>query len=152
MTTTISTVSTQRTRSHLWTGASLTAAAALFFPRVNAVIYDDEKIWQLDPEARIMAPLVVVFTLLVFAAIGPWAWRGHRNRPARVGLVVGVVAALGVLAYWISAPIVFGGLAVTLGLEGLRRADEGRRREALAAVAVGALACLVGAVFWLLGV
>src|SRR5262245_49688749 len=150
--TTISTVSTPHTRSQLWTGAWLTAAAALFFPRVNAVIYDGEKIWQLDPEARIMAPMVVAVALLVFAAIGPWAWRGHRNRPARVGLVVGVVAIVGILAYWISAPIIFGGLALTLGLEGLRRADEGRRGEALAAVAVGGLACLVGAVFWLLGV
>jgi hypothetical protein len=150
--TSISTLSHTTTRSHLRTGAGITAAAALFFPRVNAVIYDDEKIWQLDPEARVLAPLVVIVALGIFAAVGPWAWRGGANRPARAGLVVGVLALVGVLAYWISLPIMLGGLAVTLGVEGLRRGDEGHRGRAQAAVALGAVAALGGALFWLLGV
>jgi hypothetical protein len=150
--TTIPTATRPRTRSHLWSGAALTAAAALFFPRLNAVIHEDAKIWQLDPEARVLAPLVVLVAFLVFAAIGPWAWSGTGNRPARVGLVVGVLAVLGIIAYWMSLPIVFGGLAVTLGLEGLRRGAQGRLGQARAAVALGSLASTAGAMLWLLGV
>jgi hypothetical protein len=149
--TSISTLSKSHTRSHLWTGAVVTAAAALFFPRMNAVIHDGEKIWQLDPEARVLAPLVVAVALLAFATVGLWAWRGERNRPARVGLVMGVLAVVGVLAYWMSIPIVFGGLAVTLGLEGLRR-DEGRSGQARVAVALGTVAALGGAALWLMNV
>src|SRR3954447_1959199 len=104
--TTVTTVASPRTRSHLWTGAAFTAAAALFFPRMSAVLQDGEKIWQLDSEARVLAPLVVAIALGVLAAVGPWAWRGTRNRPARIGLVVGVLAVLGVVAYWMSVPIV----------------------------------------------
>jgi hypothetical protein len=74
---------------------------------------------------------------------------GARNRPARVGLVAGILGLAGVLAFFLSAPIIFGGLAVTLGLEGRRRATtEGRASEAIAAIAVGAVAFLVGAGIW----
>jgi hypothetical protein len=56
---------------------------------------------------------------------------------------------VGVVAFWLSAPIVLGGLAVTLGLQGRRLAQtEGRQREAVAAVVVGACAVAVGAVIW----
>jgi hypothetical protein len=150
--TSISTAQHTSTRSYLWAGAGLTAAAAVLFPRLNAVMYDSERIWELDPEARVLAPLVVVLALVIFAIVGPWAVRGDRNRPARVGLVVAFLAILGVVAFWLSLPIVLGGLAITLGLEGLRRGDQGRQMEAKVAVAVGALAALAGATMWLTGV
>ena len=135
----------------LWKGAGLTALAALLFPRVNAVIYDHEKIWQLDDEAKVMAPLVVVVTLVLFAAIGLPLWRSSRIATASV--VVGVLGLLGVVAYWMSVPIALGGLAVTLGTEALRRDDAGLQRgRARAGVALGAVAMLGGAVLWLLNV
>jgi hypothetical protein len=115
-------------------------------------MYDGERIWELDPEARVLAPLVVVLALVIFAIVGPWAVRGDRNRSARAGLVVAFLAILGVVAFWLSLPIVLGGLAITLGLEGLRRGDQGRQMEAKVAVAVGALAALAGATMWLTGV
>ena len=68
------------------------------------------------------------------------------------GVAMGVLAVVGVVAFWMSIPIVFGGLALTLGLEGLRRDDRGRRGEARVAVALGAVAAVGGALLWLLGV
>jgi len=49
-------------------GAVLTAAAAVLFPRVHAVIYQHQAIWQLDREAAILIPAIVVGTLLLFRA------------------------------------------------------------------------------------
>lgn len=152
MTTITQTTGTTAGLTPLWKGAGLTAFAALLFPRVNAVIYDDERIWHLDSEARVLAPLVVLLSLAIFAAIGTAAWRGPRSRAALVAMVTGVVGVLGILAFWISAPIMFGGLAVTLGVEGLRRsADAGRRRHAVAGIVLGLFAMLAGAVLWLAG-
>jgi hypothetical protein len=153
MTTLATEPTTHRTsaRTDLWKGAGLTVAAAVLLPRVNAVMYDHEKIWRLDHEAAVLAPLVVVLALAVFAAVGPYAWRGAHNRPALGGLVAGVVAVLGVVAFFLSIPIIAGGLAVTLGLEGLRRADQGRRRMATTAAVLGSLGVVAGAVLWLVG-
>jgi hypothetical protein len=63
-----------------------------------------------------------------------------------------LLAVVGVLAFFVSAPIVLGGLAATLGLEGRRRTEEGRSRTATAAVVLGVLACLGGTALWLAGV
>jgi hypothetical protein len=152
MTTTVTAPTTTRSTTLLWQGALATGVLAGLAPRVNAVIYDHEHIWHLDPEARVLFPIVVALPLLLAATVGLWAWRGPLNRPALVGLVLSVVAVLGVLAFFISAPIVFGGTAATLGMEGRRRAEEGRSRMATAAVVVGILACLGGTAFWLAGI
>lgn len=142
-------------RTVLWIGAVLTAVAAVFFPRLNAVLHDDRAFWQLDTEAAVLIPVVVAATLVLFALVGGWAWRGDRtrNRPAKVGLACGIVAPAGVLAFFVSAPIILGGLALTLGLEGIRRAElEGKRPHAVAAIALGSVAVLVGAAIWVAGV
>jgi hypothetical protein len=148
----------QRDRTTLWRGALVTAAAALFFPKIEAVRNDDASPWQLavfvvpgDREGLILIPLVILLTFALFALVGGWAWRDSeaRNRPARVGLAAGLLGFVGVLAFFLSAPIIFGGLAVTLGIEGRRRGEtEGRSGEAVAAIAVGAVAFLVGAGIW----
>ena len=53
------------------------------------------------------------------------------------------------LVFFLSAPIVLGGLGTTLGIEGLRRAKtEGRGALAIAAIAVGSVSVAVGASFW----
>jgi hypothetical protein len=138
-------------RTLLWFGAAVTAVAAVLFPRLNAVINEDVAIWELDSEAKVLAPLIIVLTLVLFALLGSWAWRREgNNRPAKVALICAILGLVGVLAFFLSAPIILGGLAVTLGLEGLRRAvPEGRRGQALAAIVVGAAAFLIGAGIWL---
>jgi hypothetical protein len=138
--------------TRLWQGALATGVLAGLAPRVNAVIYDHEHIWHLDPEARVLFPLVVALPFLLAATVGLWAWRGPRNRPALAGLVLSGVAVVGVLAFFVSAPIVFGGVAATLGLEGRRRADEGRAWMATTAVVLGLVACLAGTALWLAGI
>ncbi|MFL5931391.1 MAG: hypothetical protein ACJ75P_09050 [Gaiellaceae bacterium] len=142
----------------LWAGAVATAAAALFFPKVEGVRNGDEPLWKLilffvpsDVEGVILIPLVVLLVIGVFGLVGRWAWRddGLRNRPARVGLVCGVLGFVGVLAFFVSAPIVLGGLGLTLAVEGRRQAPtEGRGGEAIAAIVVSAAAVLVGAGIW----
>jgi hypothetical protein len=73
------------------------------------------------------------------------------NRPAKVGVVCGILGLVGVLAFFLSAPIILGGLAVTLGVEGRRRAGTaGRETYAVAAIVVGAMSLVVGAGIWVL--
>ncbi|MDQ5820018.1 MAG: hypothetical protein M3540_01065 [Actinomycetota bacterium] len=99
----------------------------------------------------LLVPLIIVLTIALFALLGGWAWSGARNRPAKVGLVCGILGLVGVLAFWLSAPIIFGGLAVTLGVEGRRRAGtEGRGNQALGAIVVGSVAFVIGAGIWVL--
>ena len=148
---TIATAPTTHSTTRLWQGALATGLLAGLAPRVNAVIYDHEHIWHLDSEARVLLPVVVALPFLLAATVGLWSWRGRHNRPTLVGLILSVLAVAGVLAFFISAPIVFGGIAVTLGLEGRRRASEGRGRMATVAVVVGILVCLGGTALWLVG-
>lgn len=137
----------------LWFGAAITSVAAGLFPRLNAVINEGVPVWQLDPEARVLLPLVIALPLLLFALLGRWAWRSSdgRNRPAKVGLVCALLAIVGFIAFFVSLPITFGGLALTLGLEGKRRAaGQGGSRQAAAAIVLGAIAAIGGAAIWLL--
>lgn len=136
----------------LWVGAALTTVAVGLFPRLNAVIYEDVPIWRLDSEARVLLPAVLLLSLLVFVLLGGWAWRAGReaNRPANVGLVSGALSIVGVLAFFLSLPIMFGGLAVTLGFEGRNRSpSEGGLARANGAIALGSIGVVVGAVIWL---
>jgi hypothetical protein len=145
-------------KTMLWVGAGATAAAALFFPKIEAVKNNDVSPWELfvffapsDREGLLLVPLVIVLTIALFALLGGWAWRGARNRPAKVGLVCGILGLVGVLAFFLSAPIIFGGLALTLGVEGRRRAEtEGRGTQALGAIVLGSVAFVVGAGIWVL--
>lgn len=141
-----------RSTTRLWQGALATGVLAGLAPRVNAVIYDHEHIWHLDPEARVLLPLVVALPFLLAATIGIWGWRGPDNRPALLGLVLSILSVIGVVAFFVSAPIVFGGLAATLGLEGRRRADEGRGTMSSVAVLLGILGCLAGILMWMIGI
>lgn len=151
MTTVTAAPPTTRSTTRLWQGALATAVLAGLAPRVNAVIYDHERIWHLDSEARVLLPIVVLLPLVLAATVGVWGWQGSRNRPALVGLVLSILSVLGVVAFWVSAPIVLGGIAATLGAEGRRRTEEGRSRMATVAVVLGLLACVGGTVIWLAG-
>jgi hypothetical protein len=142
----------------LWVGAAITASAAIFFPRIQGIRDDDDSWWRLaiffvpeDREGLVLVHVVIVLTIALFALVGRWAWNdgGGRNRLAKAGLVCSCLGLLGVVAFWLSAPIVLGGLGVTLGAEARRRAaNEGRGTMAAAAIGVGALAFAVGAAIW----
>ena len=148
---------TERPKTLLWAGAAVTAGAAVFFPRVEGIRDRDESWWRLawffvpqDLEGVVLAPVVVLLTIALFALLGRWAWQDEgRNRPAKVGLVSSLLGLAGVLAFWLSAPIILGGLGATLGIEGRRRrSTEGRGTLAAAAIGVGAVAFTVGAAIW----
>ena len=148
----------RRKKSLLWAGAAVTASGAIFFPRVQGIRDTGDSWWRLatfivpqDREGLLLVPLVILLTIALFASIGRWAWNdaSGRNRPAKVGFVCALLGFVGVLAFFVSAPIVFGGLGVTLGAEGRRRRDiEGRGALAAAAIAVGAAAFALGAAIW----
>jgi hypothetical protein len=144
----------------LWVGAGITAAAAIFFPRIQGIRERGDSWWRLltflvpqDTEGLILVPLVVLLTLALFALLGRWAWNDAeaRNRPAKVGFICGLLGLVGVLAFFLSAPIILGGLAVTLGLEGRRAKTEGRGGLATAAIVLGAVAFAIGAGIWTFG-
>ena len=139
---------TTATTTRLWQGALATAALAGLAPRVNAVMYDHADIWQLDHEARLLLPIVVALPLLLAATVGTWAWHGPTRRTARTAMALAVLSFLGVLGFFLSLPIVFGGIAATLGLEARRR---GAVKWGTVAVVVGLLACLGGTLLWLVG-
>ena len=95
-----------------------------------------------------LAPLVVVVTLALFAAIGLPLWRS--NRLAAGTLWVGIVALIAIIVSWTSLPIALGGIAATLGVEAVRRGDP--RRSARVGLVLGVLAAVAGAVLWLANV
>jgi hypothetical protein len=145
-------------RSTLVLFAAATAAAALLFPKVEGIRNHGRSAWQLliffvplDIEGLILIPLVVAATFALFWFVGGWALRdvGGRNRPARVGLACGILGLIGVIAFWLSVPIILGGLAVMLGLQARHLAPtQGRGGEAVAAIVMGVGAVAVGAIMW----
>ncbi len=149
---------TARPKKLLWAGATVTALSAIFFPRIQGIRDDDSSWWRLltffvaqDREGWVLIPLVILLTFALFALLGRWAWQdpGARNRPAKVGLVSGLLGFAGIVAFFLSAPIILGGLAVTLGVEGRWRAETaGRGTLALAAIGLGTVAFAIGAAMW----
>src|SRR5687767_12833786 len=90
----------------LWIGATVTTISVGLFPRLNAVKEGGVPIWELDPEARVLLPVVLVLSLLLFMFVGRWAWRAdHDNRPAKVGFVFGILSIVGCVLFFLSAPI-----------------------------------------------
>lgn len=145
-------------RPGLWSAATATAAASLFFPKIEGIRSHGRSPWQLlyffvplDLEGLILVPLLIALTFGLFWLVGQRALRATagRNRPARAGLVCGLLGIVAVVLFWLSLPIILGGLAITLGLEGRRLASaEGRGREASAAIIAGTSAVAVGAIMW----
>src|SRR5687767_1453166 len=123
----------------MWIGATVTTISVGLFPRLNAVKEGGVPIWELDPEARVLLPVVLILSLLLFVFVGRWAWHGDQDRPTKVGFVCGILSLVGVVVFFLSGPIMLGGLAATLGLEGRRRAEPQGQGKAKAAIALGSL-------------
>ena len=86
--------------------------------------------------------------------LGRWAVQAPADsgRPARVGLVCSILGLVGILLFWVSAPIILGGLGATLGYEARKRAAvAGHGRMAFSAMVIGGVAAVIGVVIWLLG-
>jgi hypothetical protein len=81
--------------------------------------------------------LTLIVSLAVAAILFGWVIP-RIERPARAGLVVGVLGVLSVAAYWTGLPYVLGPAAIALGLLGRARAEG--KGAAAAGVVLGALA------------
>ena len=117
--------------THLWWAGLLTLLAAVGFLIVIAVV-----------------------TMLLFGLLGRWAVQAPADsgRPAKVGLVCSILGLVGILLFWVSAPIILGGLGATLGyVARRRRAVAGHGRMALAALVIGTVAAVTGMGIWLVG-
>jgi hypothetical protein len=77
----------------------------------------------------------IVVALVLFGWLIP-----KTTRPARAGLVTGLIAVLSLAAFWSGLPYVLGPAAVVLGMLG--RARPGGRTQGTVAVALGALATI----------
>ncbi|MBA2461592.1 MAG: hypothetical protein H0V45_07510 [Actinobacteria bacterium] len=80
-------------------------------------------------------------SLLLALALFGWVIP-RTDRPARTGLMVGLMAILSLAAFWSGLPYVLGPAAVVLGLLGRTRTES--RTQATMAVVLGALATIAG--------
>jgi hypothetical protein len=151
---TVPQASARATTRLLWWAGLLTLVAAVGFPRLNDYISSSENGGRLDREEAIFLIAIAAVTLLLFGLLARWAVhaRPDSGRPARVGLVCSILGLVGILAFFVSAPIILGGLGATLGYEARKRsAVAGHGRMALAALVIGAIAAGTGMGIWLVG-
>ena len=140
--------------THLWWAGLLTLLAAVGFPRLNDYLSSTENGGRLDREEAIFLIVIAVVTMLLFGLLGRWAVQAPADsgRPAKVGLVCSILGLVGILLFWVSAPIILGGLGATLGyVARRRRAVAGHGRMALAALVIGTMAAVTGMGIWLVG-
>lgn len=83
----------------------------------------------------------LVLSLVVLVALFGWVIP-RTEHPARAGVIVGLLAALSVAAFWSGLPYVLGPAAIVLGVQG--RALAGNRTTSAIALALGVLASLGG--------
>ena len=98
---------------------------------------------------------VTIVMLAALAAIFLWLVPRERavpGRPARAGLILGIVAVVTVVVFWTGLPFPLGAGAIALGLIGREQAtpSSGQGR-ATAAIALGTLAIVVAFVALLFG-
>jgi hypothetical protein len=91
--------------------------------------------------------VTVIASLALAGLLFDWAIP-RIERPARAGLVTGVIGALAIAVYWTGLPFVLGPAAIVLGLLGRARADG--KGAGTAAVVLGTLTT-VGAIAAVLG-
>jgi hypothetical protein len=142
------------TTTRLWWAGLLTLVAAVGFPRLNDYLSSSQNGGRLDREEVVFLIVIAAVTILLFGLLGRWAVRAPAGsgRPATVGLVCSVLGLVGILAFFVSAPIILGGLGATLGYEARKRAAvAGHGRMAFSAMVIGGVAAVIGVVIWLLG-
>ncbi|MGH7433284.1 MAG: hypothetical protein ACREJL_05980 [Candidatus Methylomirabilales bacterium] len=117
------------------------AVAAILVIVYGVAIATDENPGELAVVGAVALGVLAVYWWL--AVLRPSA-RAEGNTPAIVSLVSGILAGATMILWWMGLPVVLGGGAVVLGLEGRDRAANGAGRGALAIVglALGGLASL----------
>jgi hypothetical protein len=88
----------------------------------------------------------LVFGLLVRLGSRP-SGDPHRNRPAIIGLVSGLLALASYVVFFVGAPPIVGAGSIALGRSGLAQAEGGRGGSLSARIAIGLGAAAIG--FWL---
>jgi hypothetical protein len=125
---------------------SLTMAIDHLFGNESGDTDDDR--FPVDPAMfAISVGLSLVVAAFLFGWLVPRERAAGPERAARSGLLCSVLSVVpGIALVWIGVPFVVAGAGVALGLEG--RAGS-RRKEATAAVIIGALALTLGTVGYL---
>jgi hypothetical protein len=128
--------------------ALVVAAGAMAVDHLLGTSGGDGDDFPVDPAMfGISIVLSVATAALLFGWLVPRERRLGPERAARSGLVCSVSSVVpGLALVWVGVPFVFAGAGVALGLEGRQGK---RRREATAAVLVGALALVLGALDYL---
>ncbi len=96
-----------------------------------------------DGENGGAGPYAITLVASLLVAAGLFGWAIPRiERPARMGLIVGVLGLLSIAAYWTGLPYVLGPAAIVFGLLARSRADE--KNSGTAAFGLGLLATVGG--------
>jgi hypothetical protein len=100
--------------------------------------------------ALVFGVVAAALTFGVLVRIGLRIDRKGPNRAARAGLATGVIGILSYVAFFTGAPAIVGAGAITLGLEGLRLARDGRggRAPAVTGLALGIANVAVALTFY----
>ena len=131
-----------------WIGIATTAIAvgAMAVDHLLGNEPDDDSHLADPPAFAISVGLSLAVAAFLFGRVVPRAQARGAERAAGVGLVCSVLSLFpGVAFLWLGFPFVVAGAGVALGLDGLHG---GRRRLALAAVVVGAIAIAFGVAFY----
>ncbi len=91
------------------------------------------------PEYAITLGGSLLLAIVLFGWVIP-----RTDRPARTGLIVGVLAILSLAAFWSGLPYVLGPAAIVLGVLGRARVEQ--RAQGTIAVVLGVLATIAGLV------
>jgi hypothetical protein len=90
-------------------------------------------------------PYAITLVASLAVAVVLFGWAIPRiDRPARAGLIVGILGVLSIAAFWSGLPYVLGPAAIVLGLLGRARTEG--RGAATVAVVLGLLATFGGVV------
>jgi hypothetical protein len=110
---------------------------------------NDDDQFPVDPAMfAISVGLSLLAAIVLFGWLVPRERAAGPERAARIGLICSVLSVVpGIALVWVGVPFVVAGAGVALGLEGRTGS---RRREATAAVTIGALALTLGALGYLL--
>lgn len=119
-------------------------------PQVGDIVKGEHAHWE---ASRILYLILIgLVTIVLFATLVRWGAKASPSSslPAKVGLICSIVGVLGVVLFFLSTPIVLGGVGATLGLEGRHRSQTaGAGGLAIAAIIMGVVAFLAGIYIWL---
>ena len=109
-------------------------ALTVFAGYLVLIIYGDDEPVTTGSWVFVGVTFAVAALVWLFAVAGPLG-REAGNTPAKVGLVIGIVALLSNVMFWIGFNGFLGAAAIVLGVEGSRRAQRGEGRAGMAKAA-----------------